>query len=320
MTGCRSLPRRSSARSTASSAWKLLDVPDNATGVLYALAGFSAGNLALRSGRYPQLRVQSVRDRADQDRRFAPAAHRPRHCRGRVEADRPDRRPDGRHPQGQRRGGGEGRVPRAMSLHFTSNATFDIGADLDSPVSLDYFDEAPFPSTGQSERPVSRIEQVILADDGNSKRDRRSTSGASRTSSRCGCTQYKIMVKIVEPEAQWLDIDMTTVTNVGLAPWLFNLYIDPKEEAPGRPQHRHLARVDGGRDEGPRGYVPTSTPPKNIGLGGEHGPGVRREGCRPASDPNARRACRARLSPSPRPRSRSRRGARRSGPSCRPRG
>lgn len=43
---------------------------------------------------------------------------------------------------------GEGRVPRAMSLHFTSNATFDLGADLDSPVSLDYFDEAPFAFNG----------------------------------------------------------------------------------------------------------------------------------------------------------------------------
>jgi len=40
------------------------------------------------------------------------------------------------------------RVPAAMSLHFTSNATFDIGADLDSPVSLDYFDQAPFKFNG----------------------------------------------------------------------------------------------------------------------------------------------------------------------------
>jgi len=35
-----------------------------------------------------------------------------------------------------------------MSLHFTSNATFDIGTDLDSPVSLDYFDQAPFKFNG----------------------------------------------------------------------------------------------------------------------------------------------------------------------------
>ncbi len=35
-----------------------------------------------------------------------------------------------------------------MSLHFTSNATFDLGADLDSPVSLDYYDLAPFRFNG----------------------------------------------------------------------------------------------------------------------------------------------------------------------------
>jgi hypothetical protein len=43
---------------------------------------------------------------------------------------------------------GQGRVPAAMSLHFTSNATFDIGTDLDSPVSLDYYDQAPFGFNG----------------------------------------------------------------------------------------------------------------------------------------------------------------------------
>ena len=39
-------------------------------------------------------------------------------------------------------------MPAAMSLHFTSNATFDIGTDLDSPVSLDYYDQAPFAFNG----------------------------------------------------------------------------------------------------------------------------------------------------------------------------
>ena len=43
---------------------------------------------------------------------------------------------------------GQGRVPAAMSLHFTSNATFDIGTDLDSPVALDYYDQAPFAFNG----------------------------------------------------------------------------------------------------------------------------------------------------------------------------
>jgi len=43
---------------------------------------------------------------------------------------------------------GQGRVPAAMSLHFASNATFDIGTDLDLPVSLDYYDQAPFAFNG----------------------------------------------------------------------------------------------------------------------------------------------------------------------------
>ena len=42
----------------------------------------------------------------------------------------------------------QGQVPAAMSLHFTSNATFDLGCDLDSPVSLDYYDQAPFAFNG----------------------------------------------------------------------------------------------------------------------------------------------------------------------------
>jgi arylsulfatase len=41
-----------------------------------------------------------------------------------------------------------GQVPDGMSLHFTSNATFDIGTDRDSPVSLAYYDEAPFSFNG----------------------------------------------------------------------------------------------------------------------------------------------------------------------------
>ena len=37
---------------------------------------------------------------------------------------------------------------------------------------------------------------------------------------------------VMETKAQWLDIDMATMTDVGLSPWLFNLYVDPKEQYP----------------------------------------------------------------------------------------
>jgi arylsulfatase len=43
----------------------------------------------------------------------------------------------------------QGQVPAAMSLHFTGgNESFDIGSDEGSPVSLDYFDQAPFKFNG----------------------------------------------------------------------------------------------------------------------------------------------------------------------------
>ena len=43
----------------------------------------------------------------------------------------------------------KGRVPISVTLAFTANDCLDIGSDLGSPVSLDYFDQAPFPFNGK---------------------------------------------------------------------------------------------------------------------------------------------------------------------------
>jgi arylsulfatase len=43
---------------------------------------------------------------------------------------------------------GQGQVPTAISLHFTTNESLDIGSDTNSPVSLSYFDQAPFAFNG----------------------------------------------------------------------------------------------------------------------------------------------------------------------------
>ena len=42
----------------------------------------------------------------------------------------------------------QGTVPITAPLLFTANDCFDIGSDTGSPVSLDYFDEAPFAFNG----------------------------------------------------------------------------------------------------------------------------------------------------------------------------
>jgi len=42
-----------------------------------------------------------------------------------------------------------GTVPMTAPLVFTGNDCFDLGSDLGSPVSLDYFDNAPFQFNGE---------------------------------------------------------------------------------------------------------------------------------------------------------------------------
>jgi len=47
---------------------------------------------------------------------------------------------------------GDGRVDRSVPAAFTASETFDVGKDLGSPVSLDYYDRAPFEFTGTINR------------------------------------------------------------------------------------------------------------------------------------------------------------------------
>jgi arylsulfatase len=125
-----------------------VDVPSDANGVLYALAGFSGGvTCYVKDGflnyEFNLFEVQrtKVRSKArlplgkakiEVESKLAGAIGGPMDVTLRVNGDVV----------------GQGQVPRAMSLHFTSNATFDIGIDLDSPVSLDYYDQAPFAFNG----------------------------------------------------------------------------------------------------------------------------------------------------------------------------
>ncbi|TWT50069.1 Arylsulfatase [Thalassoglobus neptunius] len=46
----------------------------------------------------------------------------------------------------------------------------------------------------------------------------------------CRMKEYKVHVKVVMAQAPHMHIDLATVHDVGLAPWFFNLYLDPKEE------------------------------------------------------------------------------------------
>lgn len=125
-----------------------VNVPDQANGVLYALAGFSGGvTCFVKDGllcyEFNLFEVQRTKLRAKEK---LPTGD----VKVEVESKLADRI-GGPMDVTLRVNGSvvaQGRVPAAMSLHFTSNATFDIGTDLDSPVSLDYFDQAPFAFNG----------------------------------------------------------------------------------------------------------------------------------------------------------------------------
>ncbi len=125
-----------------------VDVPENANGVLYALAGFSGGiTCYVKDGflcyEFNLFEIQRTKLKSNDklptgevkievESKLAAKIGGPMDVTLKVNG----------------KDVAQGRVPAAMSLHFTSNATFDLGCDLDSPVSLDYFDQAPFAFNG----------------------------------------------------------------------------------------------------------------------------------------------------------------------------
>lgn len=117
-----------------------------------------------------------------------------------------------------------------------------------------------------TDRYIDGIDQTsfLLADDGRSRREK-VYIWSEKELMAMRMYEYKIHVKVVQAHAQWLDIDMTTVSPVGLAPWLFNLYIDPKEQYPvGHRMNAWLASMAAEL----KAHAATfkKFPPKNIGL------------------------------------------------------
>jgi len=118
-----------------------------------------------------------------------------------------------------------------------------------------------------TDRYIDGIDQTsfLLADEGSSNREK-VYIWAERDLMAMRMYEYKIHVKVVQEHAQWLNIDMTTISDVGLAPWLFNLYIDPKEQYPvGHRMNAFLASMAAEM----KAHAATfkKYPPKNIGLG-----------------------------------------------------
>ncbi|MEW5963887.1 MAG: arylsulfatase [Pseudomonadota bacterium] len=117
------------------------------------------------------------------------------------------------------------------------------------------------------DRYIDGIDQTsfLLADDGRSKREK-VYIWTEHDLMAMRMYEYKIHTKVVETHAQWLDIDMSTKSDVGLAPWVFNLYIDPKEQYPvGHRMNAWMASL--AAEMKAHGATFKKYPPKNIGLG-----------------------------------------------------
>jgi arylsulfatase len=126
------------------------ELGDNASGVLYALGG-AAGGLALfmddghLTYEYNMMIIERYTARSND--KIAPGKHR-------IEVDSAIAKPgapaeivltvDGKEV-------GRATVQRTVPAAFTASETFDVGIDLGSPVSLDYFDRRPFKFDGQIE-------------------------------------------------------------------------------------------------------------------------------------------------------------------------
>jgi len=127
-----------------------VDVPANANGVLYALAGFSGGvTCYMKDGmlnyEFNLFEVQRTKIQSKGKIKTGKVTVV-------VESKLVDK--IGGPMDITLKVNGEivaqGNVPTAMSLHFTGgNETFDIGCDMGSPVSLAYFDKAPFAFNGK---------------------------------------------------------------------------------------------------------------------------------------------------------------------------
>jgi arylsulfatase len=117
-----------------------------------------------------------------------------------------------------------------------------------------------------TDRYIDGIDQTsfVLADNGKSNREKVYIWNEYQLMAM-RMYEYKIHIKVVQEHAQWLNIDMTTVSDTGLAPWLFNLYIDPKEQYPvGHRMNAFLASMAAELKE--HGATFKKYPPKDVGL------------------------------------------------------
>lgn len=126
------------------------ELGENATGVLYALGGASGGlTLYMDKGEivyeYNMMIIERYKARSSE--KLSAGKHR-------IEVDTTIAKPGAPADVVIRADGKEvarTTVKRTVPAAFTASESFDVGVDLGSPVSLDYFDRRPFYFNGKIE-------------------------------------------------------------------------------------------------------------------------------------------------------------------------
>jgi arylsulfatase len=127
-----------------------VEVPENANGVLYALGAFSGGlTCYVKDGvlcyEYNLFEIERTQIKAKEK---LPTGK----VKIEVETKMLEKKPASPLEVTLKVNGkvvAEGKVPISAPMAFTANDCLDIGSDLGSPVSLDYFDKAPFAFKGK---------------------------------------------------------------------------------------------------------------------------------------------------------------------------
>lgn len=126
-----------------------VDVPENGNGVLYALGSISGGLACYMKDGFLHYEFNLFAITRTKIRSKAPLSP----GKATIEVDSELTGPIGGPMEVTLRVDGvvvgQATVPAAMTLHFTSSGTFDIGTDLDSPVCIDYHEKAPFSFNGK---------------------------------------------------------------------------------------------------------------------------------------------------------------------------
>jgi arylsulfatase len=133
-----------------------VEIGKETSGVLYALGGGSGGvTLYMNKGQliyeYNMLIIEKTTAKSEGS--LAAGKHK-------IEVDESIAKPGGPAEVVLTVDGHEvarTQVKRTVPGAFTASETFDVGVDLGSPVSLDYFDRAPFKFGGKIEKVVVEL-------------------------------------------------------------------------------------------------------------------------------------------------------------------